>query len=403
MIITEFRITLPLSLSEFQIGQRFVVAELSKQETGGGEGVEVVVDKSFDDFPLFDGRYNKGQYTKKKYHVARKLPASIQKLVSGHNLEMEEESWNAFPYGLTTLANPKFMRENFSLKVESMHVDNDKGQLDNVLNLTSQELQSRDVIHVDFVNEDVRFYRALEDPSKFKSVKTGRGPLLPDWQSNAEPVMTCYKVVTSEFKWWGLQSVIEAKIVSGSRQFIADFSRKMFCWMDKWYGLTLDDIIRLENETKVELDRLRLHGEARGTWTYHKTESRERDQSSMANLRAKFKSFTKTKQSTEIQPLAGGMTPEPQMPGMARDRRMTPESQTPSMASFKGKLNRLSQKELSDRQALCRMTLESQMPILFVESCHADPKDISPRRKIVISGFNLNLVITYPDLLSPKH
>ena len=173
--------------------------------------------------------------------------------------------------------------------------------------------------------------------------------------------------------------------------------------MDKWYGLTIDDVVRLENETKVELDKLRMHGEARGTWTYPKTESRQRDQSSMANLRAKFKSVTKTKQSTEIQPLARGMTPEPQMPGMARDRRVTPEYQIPGIGSFKGKLNRLSQKELSERQALCRMTLESQMPILIVESYCPDLRDISPRRKIVISGFNLNLVITYPDLVSPKH
>ena len=142
MHITEFRITLPLSLPEFEVGQRFVVAEFSKQETGGGEGVEVVVEKSFNDMH-FEGRYCKGQYTKKKYHVSRKLPAWLKKMVHGHILEIEEESWNAFPYGLTTLKNPKFMGQNFLIKVESIHVDNDKGQLNNALKLTTRQLQVR--------------------------------------------------------------------------------------------------------------------------------------------------------------------------------------------------------------------------------------------------------------------
>ena len=45
-----------------------------------------------------------------------------------------------------------------------------------------------------------------EDPRTFKSAKTGRGPLTaPDWKNHVDPVMTCYKLVSVEFKWWGLQ------------------------------------------------------------------------------------------------------------------------------------------------------------------------------------------------------
>ena len=49
-----------------------------------------------------------------------------------------------------------------------------------------------------------------EDPKTFKSTKTGRGPLVgPDWARQVNPVMCCYKLVTVEFKWWGLQGKVE--------------------------------------------------------------------------------------------------------------------------------------------------------------------------------------------------
>ena len=53
-------------------------------------------------------------------------------------------------------------------------------------------------------------YKPREDPSRFKSTKTGRGPLIgPNWERGVDPVMCCYKLVTVEFKWWGLQNKIE--------------------------------------------------------------------------------------------------------------------------------------------------------------------------------------------------
>ena len=32
---------------------------------------------------------------------------------------------------------------------------------------------------------------------------------------------------------------------------------KVFCWMDKWHGMTMDDIRALEDKTKRELDEER--------------------------------------------------------------------------------------------------------------------------------------------------
>lgn len=51
--------------SQYQVGQLFSVAEASKNETGGGEGIEVLKNEPYEK----DGE--KGQYTHKIYHLKR--------------------------------------------------------------------------------------------------------------------------------------------------------------------------------------------------------------------------------------------------------------------------------------------------------------------------------------------
>lgn len=51
---------------QFQIGQLYSVAQASKNETGGGEGVEVLKNE-----PREHDKHGKGQYTYKIYHLAR--------------------------------------------------------------------------------------------------------------------------------------------------------------------------------------------------------------------------------------------------------------------------------------------------------------------------------------------
>ena len=55
-------------------------------------------------------------------------------------------------------------------------------------------------------------YKPEWDPSKFHSVKADRGPLTPDWKEKTQPLMCCYKLVTCEFKWFGLQGTVESRI-----------------------------------------------------------------------------------------------------------------------------------------------------------------------------------------------
>lgn len=53
----------PLFSVQYQVGQLYAVAEASKNETGGGEGVEVITNEPYEDHG------EKGQYTHKIYHL----------------------------------------------------------------------------------------------------------------------------------------------------------------------------------------------------------------------------------------------------------------------------------------------------------------------------------------------
>ncbi len=49
-----------------------------RKETGGGEGVEILKNEPFEGKDFVGGRYTKGQYTYKIYHVETKLPKVIR-------------------------------------------------------------------------------------------------------------------------------------------------------------------------------------------------------------------------------------------------------------------------------------------------------------------------------------
>lgn len=53
--------------TQYQVGQLYSVAEASKNETGGGEGIEVLKNEPY------EKEGEKGQYTHKIYHLKRQV------------------------------------------------------------------------------------------------------------------------------------------------------------------------------------------------------------------------------------------------------------------------------------------------------------------------------------------
>jgi len=248
MLIKEFRVLLPLTTEEYQVGQLYSVAKKSKQETSGGEGVEVVKNEPYDDGTT------KGQYTEKIYHLGSRLPGWVKAFMPGNALKLEEKAWNAYPYCKTVLSSP-WMGEKFTFIIESRHYDNDDGSQENVHKLEGDQLKNREVDVIDIAAdpEDKNKYKKEEDPTLVKFEKSGRGPLTEGWQKN-KPLMCCYKLVTAEFKMWGFQGKVESFLMKFERNLFHEFHRQVYCWLDEWYGMSMDDVREYEAKIKSDLD-----------------------------------------------------------------------------------------------------------------------------------------------------
>ncbi|XP_067083887.1 phosphatidylinositol transfer protein beta isoform isoform X1 [Osmerus mordax] len=265
VLIREYRVVLPCTVEEYQVGQLFSVAEASKNETGGGEGIEVLKNEPY------EKEGEKGQYTHKIYHLKSKVPAFVRMIAPEGSLVFHEKAWNAYPYCRTIVTN-EYMKDDFFIKIETWHKP-DLGTLENVHKLDPATWKSVEVVPIDIADgEQVspEDYKQEEDPALFKSSKTGRGPLGPNWKKELAvktdcPRMCAYKLVTVKFKWWGLQTKVESFIHKQEKRIFTNFHRQLFCWIDSWVELTMEDIRTMEAETQKELEELRKHGQVRGT------------------------------------------------------------------------------------------------------------------------------------------
>jgi len=249
VLVKEFRVILPLSLEEYQVGQLYSVAKTNNIETHDDAGVEILKNEPFENEEM-----GKGQYTHKIYHLGSRLPGWARALAPASALMLEEEAWNAYPYCKTVLTSP-FMEDKFKFIIETRHVA-DRGDSENVHNLSEKDLKKREVEIIDITADlPEKDYKPDEDPTKFHSEKTGRGPLEPGWIEKADPVMCAYKLVTVEFKWWGLQTRVENLMMSMETNIFLKFHKQVFCWLDEWHGMTMEEIRAFEDELKEQLNK----------------------------------------------------------------------------------------------------------------------------------------------------
>jgi len=244
------RIALPVTVDEHQVGQLYTVANFSKEESDGSVAVEILKNEAYQD----KVRKTTGQYTSKIYHIGERCPAIIKALAPAKALLLEEEAWNAYPYCKTVLTSP-WMGESFSFIIETRHIDDDGAQ-ENVHNLTPELLKKREVDFIDIAGEkveDKKAYKKEEDPTLVRPEKAERGPLVDGWKEK-KPLMCCYKLVTAEFKMFGLQGRVESFLMKFERDLFFNFHRQVYCWLDEWFGMTMGDIREYESRTKSELD-----------------------------------------------------------------------------------------------------------------------------------------------------
>ncbi|KAL7076069.1 hypothetical protein ACQ4LE_004716 [Meloidogyne hapla] len=249
MLLREYRIVMPMTAAEFRIGRAFSYVEEEQNQTRKGEGVEIVQDEPFDNIPLCQGRYTEGQFTHKIYHMRSKIPSLIRPFVPSSLTRIHEHSWGSFPYLLQELFTPEWdeSREKFSIRLETLCLDNNRGADENALGLSQEMLKRREVVKMDIG----------EDNSNFRSRRAKRGPLVGNWQEKCKPCMCVYKVVTCNVRahFPGAEKLVELE----HRKINFKFHQQIFTSIDRWFGMSWEQVRDQEVQLRTELKKKRGH------------------------------------------------------------------------------------------------------------------------------------------------
>ncbi|KAK0076706.1 hypothetical protein PV325_004983 [Microctonus aethiopoides] len=205
MVLTkEYRICMPLTVEEYRIGQLYMIARHSHEQSNSDEGVEVIINTE-----CADPVYGQGQYTEKKINLS-----------SVH-------SFQSFEY-----------QSKHGMKITMVH------------RRISIELTNREVDFVDIAYDELsaKHYKEEEDPKFFQSKKSGRGPLVEGWCQTTQPIMCSYKLVNASFEIWGMQARVEDFIHKWIREILLLGHRQAFTWIDEWYDMHLKDVRNYEKK-----------------------------------------------------------------------------------------------------------------------------------------------------------
>ncbi|CAD6215856.1 GSCOCG00000672001-RA-CDS [Cotesia congregata] len=242
MVLTkEYRICMPLTVEEYRIGQLYMIARHSHEQSDSDEGVEVVENTECED-PV----HGKGQFTEKRIHLSNKLPYWIQALIP-RIFYVTEKAWNYYPFTITEYTCSFIPK--FQISIKTRYEDNN-GSSENCLGLTPVELIHREVDFIDIAYDELsaKHYKEEEDPKFFQSKKTGRGPLIEGWRESTQPIMCSYKLVDASFEVWGMQTRVEDFIHKCIRDILLLGHRQAFAWIDEWHDMSLDDVRQYESK-----------------------------------------------------------------------------------------------------------------------------------------------------------
>ena len=172
--------------------------------------------------------------------------------ISGPKAEVHEESWNAGKFVKTVSCLPNLFQDKFSAVMETVVVEDDRlGEEENIFKLGDEDLENREIVRIDIAAEteydDTTF---KDDPTKFKSAKTGRGPLDKDWETKTNPIICIYIlfIVDLDISDSLVPKKLKSFVIRTMTKGMNKYHRKLFCSMDEWVDLTMEDIRELEKE-----------------------------------------------------------------------------------------------------------------------------------------------------------
>ncbi|XP_063700959.1 cytoplasmic phosphatidylinositol transfer protein 1 [Culicoides brevitarsis] len=243
VLIKEYRCCMPISVEEYKVGQLYMIARHSLEQSEKGTGVEVVKNEECE-----DEVHGKGQYTEKRIHLSSKLPYWMQ-AICPQVFYVTEKAWNFYPYTKTEYTCSFVPKLN--ILIHTKYEDN-QGDTENIFDLPSTTEHQIDKIDIAFDEISAKHYKESEDPKLFKSKVTNRGPLIEMWQTHEKPIMCSYKLVHVAFEVWGLQTKVESYIHSCIREILLLGHRQAFTWIDEWYNMSLEDVREYESRIQKE-------------------------------------------------------------------------------------------------------------------------------------------------------
>ena len=115
--IYEYRVPMPMTVEEFDIGRNFMIDRLNEREGdgAGGKAVEFVLSETAN-----HSTYGRGQHSLKRYNIAQRMPSWIRSLVSAP-LVLSEHAWNFYPLTIAILRFP--LLSKFRLRIQTMHLN----------------------------------------------------------------------------------------------------------------------------------------------------------------------------------------------------------------------------------------------------------------------------------------
>jgi len=246
MLIREYRICMPITVEEYKIGQLYMIAKHSAEQSQRGEGVEVVENR-----PHEDKVHGSGQFTEKRIYISSKLPGWLKSFVP-RIFYVTEKAWNYYPFTVTEYSCSFIPK--FSVNILTKY-ENNNGSTENCLGAEGEALEARQVDFVDIAMDACapHHFKEEEDLTKFTSNKTPRGPLQEGWREDTKPIMCSYKLVDVRFDMMYLmQARIEEFVHKSIREILLVGHRQAFAWIDEWFGMSLQDVREYETRMQEE-------------------------------------------------------------------------------------------------------------------------------------------------------
>jgi len=237
---------MPLAPEEYRVGLLYMVARATLQESSKSTGEQVCVVKNE---PFVENEFGlpPGQYTEKIFYFKRSIPKLFAMMLPESALQVTEYSYNAFPHAYTYYEN-NYFKNRFQLSVKSRYVADD-GSCENVFDLSESELKEREVEVIDVCADSKVKFHVGEDPRKVVSKRAGLGPFVEKYYKTSKNRMCAYKLVKFNLTISKLQARLETWAQqSGFRNKFITCHRKMLCWIDEWWGKTLDEMRMIERD-----------------------------------------------------------------------------------------------------------------------------------------------------------